>query len=85
MRVEITVAKTSPLPSGAMEALTAELSRRIDEEFPDGQNHVKVRYATANQLSVLGGGKEGGKETRDRISDILQETWESADDWFITD
>ena len=76
MRVEITVAKTSPLPSGAMEALTAELSRRIDEEFPDGQNHVKVRYAT-----VLG----GGKETRDRISDILQETWESADDWFITD
>ncbi len=36
MRVEITVAKTSPLPSGAMEALKAELSRRIDEEFPDG-------------------------------------------------
>ncbi len=81
MRVEITVAKTSPLPSGAMDALTAELARRIDEEFPDGQNHVKVRYATANQLSVLG----GGKETRDRVSDILQEAWESADDWFVTD
>ncbi len=81
MRVEITVAKTSPFPSGAMDALTAELSRRIDEEFPDGQNHVKVCYATANQLSVLG----GGKEMHDRISDILQETRESADDWFITD
>lgn len=81
MRVEITVAKTAPLPSGAIEALTAELSRRIHEQFPESPHHVNVRYATANQLSVLG----GGKETRDRISDILQETWESADDWFITD
>jgi DNA-damage-inducible protein I len=40
-----------------------------------------VRYAAANNLSVLG----GAKEDKDRISEILQETWESADDWFITD
>jgi len=25
------------------------------------------------------------KEDRDRISEILQETWESADDWFSAD
>lgn len=81
MRVEITVAKISPLPPGALDALTAELSRRINAQFPDTQNHVNVRYATANQLSVLG----GGKETRDQISTLLQETWQSADDWFITD
>ncbi|MFB4342518.1 DNA damage-inducible protein I [Pantoea sp. CS_6] len=81
MRVEITVAKTQPLPAGAMEALSHELSRRIDEQFPQFTNQVKVRYATANQLSVMG----GDKDTREQISEILQQTWESADDWFITD
>ena len=81
MRVEITVSNTRPLPAGAIEALSDELSRRIDEQFPDSTNHVKIRYASANNLSVLG----GGKETRDQISEILQQTWESADDWFITD
>jgi DNA-damage-inducible protein I len=40
-----------------------------------------VRYAAANNLSVIG----AAKEDKDRISEILQETWESADDWFITD
>ncbi|MGO4843235.1 DinI-like family protein, partial [Rhizobiaceae sp. 2RAB30] len=55
MRVEITVSNTRPLPAGAIEALSDELSRRIDEQFPDSTNHVKVRYASANNLSVLGG------------------------------
>ncbi len=27
----------------------------------------------------------GPKEDKDRISEILQETWESADDWFSAD
>ncbi len=81
MRVEITVAKTKPLPDGALDALSAELTRRITRDFPDDNHHVKVRYASGNQLSVFG----GCKESRDRITDILQETWESADDWFITD
>ncbi|EAX0340280.1 DinI-like family protein, partial [Salmonella enterica] len=25
------------------------------------------------------------KEEKERISEILQETWESADDWFINE
>ena len=81
MRVEITVAKTQPLPAGALDALSAELTRRISHDFPEDNHHVKVRYAGGNQLSVFG----GCKESRERISDILQETWKSADDWFITD
>ncbi len=40
-----------------------------------------MRYAGSNNLSVIG----GAKEDKERISEILQETWESADDWFITD
>ncbi|WP_130834689.1 DNA damage-inducible protein I [[Erwinia] mediterraneensis] len=81
MRVEVTVAKSRPLPAGAIEALSQELARRIDKKFPESENRVSVRYASANNLTVMG----GSKEIRDQVSDILQETWESADDWFITD
>ncbi|WP_034914032.1 DNA damage-inducible protein I [Erwinia sp. 9145] len=80
MRVEVTVAKTTSLPAGAIDALTGELSKRIDKHFPESMNSVSVRYAGANNLTVMG----GGKEAKDRITEILQETWESADDWFIT-
>ncbi|CAI0725992.1 DNA-damage-inducible protein I [Serratia quinivorans] len=76
MRVEVTIDKTKPLPSGAIEALTSELSKRVNRQFPD--TVVQVRYAGSNGLSVLG----GLKTDKDLIADILQETWESADDWF---
>lgn len=81
MRIEVTVAKTTSLPAGAIDALTAELSKRIDKQFPESANNVYVRYTGANNLTVMG----GGHEAKDRITEILQETWESADDWFITD
>ena len=81
MRIEVTVAKTTLLPAGALDALAGELSRRINDSFPDRDGAVTVRYATANNLSVIG----AAKDDKDRISEILQETWESADDWFITD
>lgn len=78
MRIEVTIAKTTPLPAGAVDALAGELSRRIQHTWPDIATEVKVRLASSNQLSVLG----GAKEDKTRISEILQETWESADDWF---
>lgn len=81
MRIEVTIAKTTVLPAGAIDALTNELSRRILDQFPDRDGKVSVRYAAANNLSVIG----APKEDKDRISEILQETWESADDWFMTD
>ncbi|OMB05777.1 DNA damage-inducible protein I [Salmonella enterica] len=75
MRIEVTIAKTSPLPAGAID------SRRISHHFPENLGNVTVRYATANNLSVIG----ASKEDKERISEILQETWESADDWFINE
>ncbi|MRS13589.1 DNA damage-inducible protein I [Enterobacteriaceae bacterium RIT691] len=81
MRIEVTIAKTTVLPAGAIDALSSELTRRILNQFPDRDGQVSVRYAAANNLSVIG----APKEDKDRISEILQETWESADDWFITD
>ncbi|MFC3395263.1 DNA damage-inducible protein I [Brenneria rubrifaciens] len=76
MRVEITLSKSSPLPTGALEALRRELAQRIHRHYPD--TPVQVRYAGVNNLSVLG----ANKNDKDHISEILQETWESADDWF---
>lgn len=81
MRIEVTISKTTPLPPGATDALVNELSRRVNLQFPDLENRVTVRYASTNNLSVSG----GAKEDKDRVSEILQETWESADDWFRTD
>lgn len=81
MRVEVTINKIKPLPPGALEALSDELSKRINQQFSDTDNKIQVRYASANNLSVLG----GSKADRDRIEEILQETWESADEWFSAD
>lgn len=81
MRIEVTIAKTSPLPAGAIDALAGELSPRISPHFSENFGNVTVRYATANNLSVIG----ASKEDKERISEILQETWESADDWFINE
>ncbi len=57
MRIEVTIAKTSPLPAGAIDALAGELSRRISHHFPENLGNVTVRYATANNLSVIGASK----------------------------
>jgi len=81
MRIEVTIARTTTLPAGALDALGGELPRRINDSFPERDGAVTVRYASSNNLSVIG----GAKEDKQRISEILQETWESADDWFITD
>lgn len=81
MRVEVTIDKTKPLPTGAIEALSGELSKRINQHFSDTDNKIQVRYAGSNNLSVMG----APKTDRDRIEEILQETWESADEWFTTD
>lgn len=72
MRIEVTIAKTSPLPAGAIDATAGEL-RRIRYAFPDNEGHVSVRYAAANNLSVIG----ATKEDKQRISEILEETWKA--------
>ncbi|KUB41666.1 XRE family transcriptional regulator, partial [Salmonella enterica subsp. enterica serovar Newport] len=66
MRIEVTIAKTSPLPAGAIDALAGELCR-ISHHFPENLGNVTVRYATANNLSVIG----ASKEDKERISEIL--------------
>ena len=76
MKIEITIDRTKKLPDGAVPALEKELLRRITQIYSDCK--LTIRRAAADGLSILGGEK-GDKQ---RIEEILQEPWESADDWF---
>lgn len=78
LRVEVTIDKLNAksFPAGYTNALTEELTNRLTRKFNDFD--VKVRFAGADGLTVLGGGNEDKKT----IEEILKDTWESADDWF---
>ncbi|WP_097115315.1 DinI-like family protein, partial [Salmonella enterica] len=58
MRIEVTIAKTSPLPAGAIDALAGEPSPRLNHHFPEKLCNLHARYATANNLFFIGASKE---------------------------
>ncbi|EME1359695.1 TPA: DinI-like family protein [Klebsiella aerogenes] len=76
MKVEITIDRRKKLPDGAVPALEKELLRRHDQNF--NNRSFIIRRTGTDGLSVLGG-MDGDKK---RVEQILQDTWESADDWF---
>ncbi|HCB0645416.1 TPA: DinI family protein [Klebsiella variicola subsp. variicola] len=76
MKIEVSINKNKELPDGAVPALEKELLRRISADFNDCS--IRIRRASMDGLSIIGCEK-GDKK---RIEEILQETWESADDWF---
>lgn len=76
MKVEITIDRQKKLPDGAVPALEKELLRRLDQNFNNCS--LVIRRTSSDGLTVFGG-MDGDKK---RIEEILQDTWESADDWF---
>ncbi|BDI79486.1 DNA damage-inducible protein I [Enterobacter hormaechei] len=76
MKVELTIDRTKKLPNGALPALEKELLKRLQNRFEDCS--LVIRRAGSDGLSVYGGEKEAKKT----VEGILQDTWESADDWF---
>lgn len=76
MKVELTIDHTKKLPNGAVPALEKELLKRLQNQFEDCS--LVIRRAGSDGLSVYGGEKEAKKT----VEGILQDTWESADDWF---
>ena len=76
MKVEITIDRQKKLPDDAVPALEKELLRRLDQNFNNCS--LVIRRANSDRLTVLGG-MDGDKK---RVEEILQDTWESADDWF---
>lgn len=76
MKVELTIDRTKELPKGAIPALETELVKRLQNQYEDCS--LVIRRAGDDSLTVFGGDK-GDKA---KVEEILQETWESADDWF---
>ncbi|EAA2148573.1 TPA: DinI-like family protein [Salmonella enterica] len=76
MKIELTIDRTKKLPEGAEAALEKELLKRLNDQY-EGCSLV-IRRAGSDGLSVYGAEKDDKK----KVEKILQETWESADDWF---
>ncbi|WP_256094146.1 DinI-like family protein [Klebsiella pneumoniae] len=64
-----------------MEALNHLHARRSAELFPACDRQVSRCYGSGDQRSLYG----ALNEDKERISEILKETWEGADDWFVHD
>ncbi|HBR7307226.1 TPA: DinI-like family protein [Klebsiella aerogenes] len=75
MEVEITIDRRKKLPEGAVHALEKEPLRRLDQNFNNCS--LIIRRTGTDGLSVFGG-MDGDKT---RVEQILQNIWESADDW----
>lgn len=67
------------MPKGSIHALKEEMTRRISEQYDDVE--VIVKTASNDGLSVLWAtNKEIAKGF---VEETLQNTWETADDWFV--
>lgn len=76
MRVELTIDRTKKLPDGALPALEKEFSIRLENRFSECS--LIIRRAGSYGLSFYGAENNDKKD----VEQILQETWESAEDWF---
>ncbi|ENY9362223.1 DinI family protein [Salmonella enterica] len=76
MKIELTINKSKELPRGAIPALEKELLKRLLNQYENC--NLTIRRGSQDGLSIVGAA-DGDKK---RIQSILQETWESADDWF---
>lgn len=76
MKVELTIDRTKKLPDGALRALEIELLKRLSDRFEECD--LNIKWASVESLTVFAPDKNDIKT----VEQILQETWESADDWF---
>lgn len=73
MNIELTIDRMKKLPDGAIPALESELLKRLSKQLDDCQ--LTIKRAGNDELTVFGGDKK-------EVEQILQETWESAGEWF---
>ncbi|EBU0771246.1 DinI family protein [Salmonella enterica] len=66
----LVISRTKQLAEGAVPVLEKELMTCLQ--------NLTIRLGSQDGLSIVGAA-DGDKK---RIQSILQETWESADDWF---
>lgn len=76
MKFELTIDHTKELPKDALPGLEKELLKRLKNQ--SNECSLVIRRAGSVGLSIYG----GGKEVKNKVEEILKQTWESADDWF---
>lgn len=76
MKIELSIDKTKKLPDGALPALQKEFLGRLLTRFDDC--NLVIKRSSTDGLTVTG----ADKDVKKVVEQILQETWESADDWF---
>lgn len=74
MRVEVSIDRNLSLPAHFEQRLYSVLSEQLNRYFDEPSVLIK---RGANGLSV----SRATKEERERVEEILQEVWESADEW----
>ena len=79
MHIELMIDEKKQLPAGAIEAFEVEFKQRLDHNYPDAK--FTVRLANSDGMSVIG----GTTHDREVIDVMLQQTWESSDEWFQPD
>lgn len=73
MKIELAIDRMKKLPDGAIPALESELLKRLNKQFDECQ--LTIKRAGNDGLTVFGGDKK-------EVEHIVQETWESVDEWF---
>lgn len=62
----------------AAEIIKAELTKRVHRIFPDAV--VRVKPMQANSLN-----SDANKSDREKLNRMLEEMFEEADEWLVTD
>ncbi|MCV3771457.1 DinI family protein [Enterobacter sp. RD4-1-1] len=76
MRIELPIDLAKELPQSVVPTLEKELLKRLQNQFAECS--LVIRRAGSNWLNVYG----GEKEAEQMVDEIIQKTWESADNWF---
>ncbi|HGT7070939.1 TPA: DinI family protein [Escherichia coli] len=64
--------------AGARDIIHTELTKRVHQIFPDAQ--VKVKPMQANSLN-----SDASKSDREKLNRMLEEMFEEADMWLVSD
>lgn len=81
MRIEVTIAKTSPLPAGAIDAWLANFPAVFSMRFLI----MKATYRYVMPQRIIYRLLARQKKINSALVKFSEETWESADDWFVSE
>jgi hypothetical protein len=73
MKIDLTIDRIKKLPDGAIPALGSEPLKRLSKQFDGCQ--LTIKCASNDGMAVFVGDKK-------EVEHIVQEAWESADEWF---